>query len=357
MKNIKYHYTSVDGISAILQSQKLRLTRSEFLNDPDDCRVLFTLVRDYLNRKRAGIEKQLDSSELQQIHKNAPLIDYIEFLQKHIHLYVLSLTDNNDEMSMWNYYGSSGMQLHIEIEELTKEITKSFTSSNQYIALSPVYYIPTPDNTSVEDISFEPFYTFRLDNNAKSNIFYENSKRTGKDGHAHPLYQTTALSGFVDTYIKGYVKSLQHLLSERQISVTSTSEEIFRAVHNNTNILNNYLEFKKDLTLYLLVLSAFIKNDSYAYENEFRIVLFENSLTQSVNVDYAVQSMQSQKYIRPFMETKKVGVSFIRGITLSPLTRNLPIDDDLYCHIIREFAEKKTKAPSTVCYSKHRIRW
>ncbi|MGN0395480.1 MAG: hypothetical protein ACI4EF_08960 [Coprococcus sp.] len=346
MSNIKYHYTSVDGMSSILKSKKLRLTRSEFLNDPADCRVLYTLINDYFEYKNSEIQAKLNTPDLQQVYERAPLIKYVSFLQRHIHLYVLSLTDNNDQMSMWNYYGSGGMQLCIDVEVLVKEITKGFTSDNQYIAFSHVHYIS--DGETVDDVSFEPFCNFRLDSKSKSNIFLNNSKRVGKNGLAHPLYQTTELSGFVDTYITGYIESLKYLLREKQISVSTSDLEIFTKVYSNTNSLNNYYEFKKDLTLYLMVLSAFIKNNTYGYEKEFRIVLFENSLQQSINVEYAVQSLQNQKYMRPFTETTQLETSYIKGVTLSPLTRNLPIDDDLYMETISEFVESQTGSATAV---------
>ena len=352
---MKYHYTSVDGMSSILKSRKLRFTRSEFLNDPADCRVLYTLVNEYLEYKSSDIQARLNTPDLQQVYEHAPLVKYIAFLQKHIHLYVLSLTSNNDQMAMWNYYGSGGMQLCIDVEDLVEEIRKGFTSDDQYIAFSHVHYIS--DGETVGDVSFEPFCNFHLDNKAKTNIFLNNSKTVGKNGQANPLYQTTELAGFVDTYITGYIESLKYLLRAKEISVISSAEEIFTKVYNNTNSLNNYYEFKKDLTLYLMVLSAFIKNNTYGYEKEFRIVLFENSLQQSINVEYAVQSLQNQKYMRPFTETDQLDTGFIKGITLSPLTRNLPIDDELYVDTISEFVKRQTGNVTAVNCSKHVIRW
>lgn len=214
-----------------------------------------------------------------------------------------------------------------------------------------------PDGKTVDDVLLEPFCNFRLDSKSKSNIFLNNSKKVGINGKTHPLYQTTKLSIFVDTYITGYIKSLQYLLKEKQISVSTSKLEIFTKVYNNTNSLNNLYEFKRDFTLYLMVLSAFIKNSTYEYEKEFRIALFENSLQQSINVEYAVQSLQNQKYMRPFTETTQLEASYIKEVTLSPLTRNLPIDDDLYKETISEFVKSQTGSATAVNSSKHIIRW
>lgn len=356
MKNEKFHYTSVEGMAAILGDRTLRLTRSEFLNDPADGKVLFTIVKQYIDSKRMDIDSRLATPDLKLIYQNAPVDYYMEFLQKHIHLYVLSLTENNDEMSMWNYYGSGGMQLCIDVDELVQDISSKLPTDNYYIAVAPVKYIS--DGDTVSTIVFEAFRNFQLNKKGRSNIFFENSHKRGKNGALHPLYQTTELSGFVDTYIKGYIESLKYLHeTKKTISCSSGAEEVFRAVFENTNELNNYYEFKKDLTLYLIVLSALLKNDTYRYENEYRVVIFENALAQSENVKYFVQSLQGQKYMRPFIEMREVSLDCIKGVTLSPLTKNLPIDGGLYTEVIGEFVGKKTGKSTAVTCSKHKIRW
>lgn len=355
MENIRYHYTSVDGMSSILKNKKLRLTRSEFLNDPADCRVLYTLIGEYLDKNCEKIMAQLDSDEVQQTYNKATLIDYIYFLQDHIHLYVLSLTDNNDQMSMWNYYGSGGMQLSVDVDDLVNQLSNSFSAENLYLAFSPVKYIS--DGDSVESIAFEPFSNFHLNNKDHQHIFWANSKKKGQNGQPHRLYETTILADFVDTYIKGYIESLKYLIKQGDISSSSSRTEIYEAVYLNTNSLDNYLVFKRDLTLYLMVLSAFLKNDTYSYEKEYRIVIFENALSQSFCIDYAVQSIQNQKYMRPYWETTELSLDFLKGITLSPLTKNLPIDGELYMDTIRGFIQKNTGNIISVNCSSHKIRW
>ncbi len=354
MPTIKYHYTSVDGMTSIMKSRRLRLTRSEFLNDPSDSKVLFVLLKKYLEYQDATIKAKLTPIS-RPLYEIAPLIDYIDFLQKHIHLYVLSLTDNSDQMSMWNYYGSGGMELSIDIEELIGELRKSLRVANQYLAYSPIQYISETDDVS--SISFSPFCEFHLDSKSEKNIFFENSKKQGQNGTLHPLYKTTELKGFIDTYITGYSQSLLFLSGNGTISTASTPEDIFKAVHNNTNNLNNYLEFKKDLTLYMIVLSALIKSETYSYEKEFRLVVFENTLAPSLNVQYGVQNLHTQKYVRPYFETDELDTSFIKAITLSPLTRNLPIDSGLYVETIADFIKSTSTNNMNIAWSRHKIRW
>lgn len=355
MPTIKYHYTSVGGMTSIIENKKLWLTRSEYLNDPSDSKVLFVLLEKYLKYQDATIKAKLSTPVLRQLYEIAPLIDYIDFLQKHVHLYVLSLTDNSDQMSMWNYYGSGGMELSVDIEELISELRKSLKTENQYLAYSPIKYISETDDVS--SISFAPFCQFHLDSQSRENIFFENSAKRGQNGTLHPLYQTTRLQGFIDTYVNGYIQSLTFLSSKAIISIASTPEDIFRAVHENTRVLDNFLEFKRDLTLYMIVLSALIKSETYSYEKEFRLVVFENTLDPSLNVQYSVQNLHAQKYLRPYWETDELDTSFIKGITLSPLTRNLPIDSELYVQTIADFVKRNSSNYMSTAWSEHKIRW
>lgn len=356
MPDIKYHYTSVDAMASIFKRKQLRMTRSEFLNDPTDCKVLFSLIEKYLTYKSADITAMLTNPDLRRVYETAPLKDYIAFLQKHIHLYVLSLTANDDQLPMWNYYGSGGIQLSIDIEQLIDILPQQLSSSNQYYAYSNVKYISETD--TVDTISFEPFSSFRLDSKSRKNIFKENSVTLGRNGMPHPLYQTTTLKGFIDTYITGYIKSLEYLLSApiRRITVTSTAEEIFKAVYGNTNTLDHYYEFKKDLTLYMIVLSALIKNDTYSFEKEFRVVYFENTLSPTVKAEYDVAFLQGQKYLRPYVATENLNMEFVKEIALSPLTRNLRIETELYTEIVTAFARETLGHPVNVTWSKHKIR-
>ena len=39
-----YHYTSVDGFEGIVKNNSIRMTKSEFLNDPYDCHLFVKLV-------------------------------------------------------------------------------------------------------------------------------------------------------------------------------------------------------------------------------------------------------------------------------------------------------------------------
>lgn len=69
-------------------------------------------------------------------------------------------TYNNDQLPMWNYYSSGGMQLSIDIDQLIDILPTHLINSSQCYAYSDVKYISKTD--TVDTISFDPFSFFCL---------------------------------------------------------------------------------------------------------------------------------------------------------------------------------------------------
>lgn len=352
-----YHYTSTAGFYSIINEQNVRLTRSEFLNDPSDCKVLSTLINDYLNRQEITLLKSAKVLSVDDLYKHASLGDYIAFLQCKIPLYVFSLTKNCDAMDMWNYYGHGGVQIALSEDTLHKELSRLLSTTNNYIAFAPVKYVTETD--SIENIKLQPFKTYLVATKNKDDLFNSNWKEQIALGKDEQVYKTTSLKIFVDTFIKGYLWSLHSLKDDGKISLTQSKEEIFSAIHENTMGLNRTMLWKKDLTLYMLILSALLKKNTYEYENEVRVVHFETNLTPPYTrpVNYVVQSLQGQEYIKPYIDTGKLDLNSIDSLILSPLTRNLSLDSILYTDMLKEFILLKLHRQVHVQLSKHKIRW
>lgn len=108
------------------------------------------------------------------------------------------------------------------------------------------------------------------------------------------------------------------------------------------------------------MLSALIKTDSYAYENETRIVYFENSIENDQNKkdQYELKSILGQKYIRSYIEFSKIELNeILKSIVVSPLTRNIPIKDNLYQEVLGLFLKNNGDFDIEVKVSKHKCRW
>lgn len=363
-----YHYTSLDALASIVQNGQLWLTRSEFLNDPLDCKLLPTLFQKRMDREIgedqgrgdwlfeqwcAAIAKKHEKRErdgvlldLHILYQNAPAVEYLQFLQEHIHLYVLSLTHAHDKLPMWNYYGSGGVELQVDRDTLVGAISNSLAAlglENVYLVHAPLLYIKEDDEAGNIDLT-----RFNASLSFAPSIGYEH----------------TNLGRFFDAFLKGYLDAMGQnipFLPENLDACPEEKEAFFRAVYKDQS-KDRRPEFKfiKDRLLYFLALSALLKSDSYQHEDEYRVVVFQNSLEPSLPVKYRTHELNSLKYLRPHLELD-VALDFIGQVTLSPFTRNLPIDRDLYCRIVADFLPDTPGTdgqprPVAVDWSRHLVR-
>ena len=154
--NIIYHYTSPEGLKAILESHSLRFTNYKFLNDTEE--GMFDKENECI--------KNVIEKELCKIENNDNIKTFLKKVQKSINCtkglddiiivknprtdsyeekkydhYVFSLSIEKDSLPMWNYYVKDkkyegyniGFELEI-LEKLIKEKTNKYGNIyNNYI--------------------------------------------------------------------------------------------------------------------------------------------------------------------------------------------------------------------------------
>ena len=165
--------------------------------------------------------------------------------------------------------------------------------------------------------------------------------------------------------MKSYITTLEYLLQQKEISDGMSSEIIFQKVYENVSKMNNFYYWKHDLSLYMLVLSALIKSDTYEYEDEHRVVYFEYNINseKTKKEEYTVKHIMSGDFVCPYITFKKddekdLLQSSLKGIKISPVTRNLPINNDTYLETLNKYILSKGFVNiENVEYSKHTIRW
>ena len=211
-----YHYTSVSGFDGIIRSNSIRMTRSEFLNDPYDCHLFIKLVEKYLAEKQTLVKETISNlgkcrKDVEKLYYEAgcDLVAYIEYIQSHIGLYVMSLTEEQDAMNMWNYYGNGGIELEFDVDKLADSLRRTFASEREFLSKSKVIYANT--DYSIENIIVPDFSQFVLVNRDSKDIFGEHRKFINENSFykADQLYETSNLAKFIDTYLKGYVTSME----------------------------------------------------------------------------------------------------------------------------------------------------
>ena len=370
MNNL-YHYTSVDGFEGIIKNNSIRMTKSNFLNDPADCNLFITIVDKYICSNPKVLEKIIsnignnkDIVEKIYYEKECDLVHYINYIHKHISLYVMSLTKIDDGMNMWNYYGQGGMELNFSIDNFINSLKKTLSSEKEFLAEAHVIYANS--DFDIEKMEVPTFSEFVLKNKESDSIFEDHRSFIKGLSHydATQLYDTNKLDEFIKTYMKSYITTLDYLIGQRAINDSMSREEIFDKVFNNVSKLNNFLYWKHDLSLYMLVLSALIKSDTYEYEDEHRIVYFEynTNSNKTKKEEYCIKHIMSGDFVCPYVtfknETNDLLQNSLKKITISPVTRNLPINNEIYLETLKKYIlSQGFNEAVEVQYSQHSIRW
>lgn len=378
MDEIMYHYTDVDGFYGIISGQSIRMTQSDYLNDPYDSHLFITLVKEYLARNKTLVEDRINRLEkatpdqkvdIKKIYDRCDLISYMNYIHGHVSLYVLSLTKSDDDMTMWNHYGKGGMQLAFSVKDLLESLVQTFNPrcGDEFLADADVIY--TDARSDIRDININNFSTFKLfdSNGIEETVFNKHQKIINRQSPwiTDQLYGTNNLVTFIDSYLNSYIHSLHYLLSEVNggISIESPEVEVCSKVFTNVLSLDNKLLWKHDLSLYMLMLSALIKNNTYEHEREHRIVYFQyTDDAKAIDKKYVVRHLEIGDFIRPYVEFANGNRDMLRnslkGIKLSPYTRNLPINREIYLNTLRDFVGKYGFGPDIdITDSEHYYRW
>lgn len=100
-----YHYTSAEGLNGILQSQELRLTRWDCLNDISENVYIHDVIRECIQEMEADETFKRNVGALNQI-----ILSYkhpLSCVQTDKNMYVASFSKNDDCLPLWTYYTKS----------------------------------------------------------------------------------------------------------------------------------------------------------------------------------------------------------------------------------------------------------
>ena len=361
-----YHYTSVEGFKNIIESHSLSLTESNFLNDPQDCKLFeYILKNNIKDNENKTAQEIIDSCKLKEnkdeilkVISNCSFEDYIDYLYKHIKLYVMSFSKDGDDLSMWNYYGKGGLSLKISKNELINEIKKLLKDENEYFIFEEVIYSNNDTIDKVPNFDSIELYSKDEDYVLKSNIENE-----AKNEDAKYLLDNNELKKFYYIFYKSYLFSINYVLSKDVISFDSNQESICKAVFNSILELPESMLWKRNLSIYMILLTALIKSNSYESEKEVRIVYFKHSIDDECNdknIDFFVKHTPSGDLLSPCIYLKEDINGFkdtLKELIISPVSKNLTIGQDVYKDTLIRYLLHNGYKNKKVKYSKHSIRW
>ena len=213
MGRLFYHYTSISGFEAILKSGSLRMTRSDFMNDPNDCRVFLDVVKKHIESKplerfvmEGGLNYQAATLE---IAKKCPVFEYLEFILQNIPIYILSLTSENDSLPMWNYYGGEGVQLCFDSGELLEEMSRAMCRRpDELVVQTQVEYLE--HDALLSSLKLNSFSEFLVrEYSAQQGEIVSYSPEIKHDGGEN-------LEFFISSFVKSYLTSLDYFCKARR---------------------------------------------------------------------------------------------------------------------------------------------
>lgn len=115
-----YHYTSISNLKNIIESKEFWVTRSDFLNDPGEVIYFAELVTKEIEQLK------IPKEWLDLLYQNFKTYFPVAFSPS---FYILSLSNNKDSLSMWNYYGKNdGYCIGIDFTKMLEIFnTKGYT--------------------------------------------------------------------------------------------------------------------------------------------------------------------------------------------------------------------------------------
>lgn len=102
---IVYHYTNAEGLNGILQSQEIRLTRWDSLNDISEHAYIHDVIRECIQ------EIEIDETFKTNVRAlNQMILSFknpLSCIQTDKNMYVASFSKNDDSLPLWTYYTKS----------------------------------------------------------------------------------------------------------------------------------------------------------------------------------------------------------------------------------------------------------
>jgi hypothetical protein len=196
-----YHYTNLESLTKIIETKSLWATNCQYLNDIFETKHIESIFRD-IAKEFQGVELSITNFLIELMNTKI----HQEFIDK---IYVISFTDENDSIAMWNNYGKNGVIIEFDSTAFYKNKIKRET------------------NIIHKDIKSIGLAKFIMD------VIYDNIK------------------------IKDYFIML--------------IKNIAKKINYNSENIENIIKKDLDDFTYLFLLCILFKDKSYSYEKEIRM--------------------------------------------------------------------------------------
>jgi len=180
-----YHFTDINAITSIIDNNKLRLTRYDFLNDTEELKFLADMV--FEKSKMSSNEKfknfiQKCKGVLASFFSTIEVVpeeykEIISLIKSNLsNVYILSASDEGDNLSLWHYYsGGTGASFKLNNKMLEMQIqvnNQAIRNDQARLFMREINYINNSDDIPFVN-TLEAYFedNNELDCNAKLYLF------------------------------------------------------------------------------------------------------------------------------------------------------------------------------------------
>lgn len=261
-----YHYTSVDGLQAIISNKTLRFTECSFLNDRNEYKGLGDLIDELSPDLEEEIKELLN--ELKWIFNDSYeesrgtycLLKDGKLQYTKSRFYILSLSIKQDSLPMWNYYSKNSNNWGYNLEISKQQIIEKFFN--------------------VENIHLD-LYCGKI-------IYSDQGKKDFIKFRINEIY---------NLYLRKVKEFINNNLEDE---LTMLKDEMINEIYDFSTICR-----------------LFFKDDYFRYEEEYRFILRADNFVDDDSLKKTFSNLNG--VIRPHVDLKFENVNFIKSITISPL--------------------------------------
>ena len=132
-----YHYTSLASLFAILRNETIRLTDYRFLNDTQELSyathwlkaLLQPMAENEFVQKLLTAIENIEQGKVERLKGIGEDLPYLQWNMCDLNYYILSLSQNYDDLAMWRMYAKDGCSIKFNSQKL-KEFFYGFRDAN-----------------------------------------------------------------------------------------------------------------------------------------------------------------------------------------------------------------------------------
>lgn len=146
--NKLYHYTSEETLYAMLESNNIRATEFNYLNDAEEVVYGGKLLHEHIVSLHSNTNQQFISQLL--LHYSNNLIYHHQEFRRLMPTFVASFSSTSDSLSQWRAYGDSAKGVQIEFDFNDCVVATQSGNSIQILDILPVVYERDLQNHVIE---------------------------------------------------------------------------------------------------------------------------------------------------------------------------------------------------------------